>query len=201
MNQSFAATKSVLANVPTLVHPDPSTRISLSVDASGSHVGAVLQQEVSCFWAPIVFYSKKLSAPESWYSAFNHELFAAYSSLCYFPFMLEGRQFILFTDHNPLMFALFRTSPPWSTMQQRRLPFLLEFNCEICHLPGPENVVADALSCPEPSNVPQHPLSIPLISELQPTPPPPVPGISLSKMSLLHSPAQRLNFSSRLMCI
>ena len=47
MNQSFAATKSVLANVPTLVHPDPSTRISLSVDASGSHVGAVLQQEVS----------------------------------------------------------------------------------------------------------------------------------------------------------
>ena len=46
MNQSFAATKSVLANVPTLVHPDPSTRISLSVDASGSHVGAVLQQEV-----------------------------------------------------------------------------------------------------------------------------------------------------------
>ena len=42
MNQSFAAAKSVLSNV----HPDPSAWISLSVDASGSHVGAVLQQEV-----------------------------------------------------------------------------------------------------------------------------------------------------------
>ena len=42
MNQFFAAAKSVLANVPTHVHPDPSAQISLSVDASSSHVGAVL---------------------------------------------------------------------------------------------------------------------------------------------------------------
>ena len=63
MNLSFAAAKSVLANVPTLVHPDDaSARISLSVDASGSHVGAVLQQEVDGSWAPLAFYSKKLSA-------------------------------------------------------------------------------------------------------------------------------------------
>ena len=58
--------------------------------------------------------------------------------------------FFLFTDHKPLTYALFRTSPPWSAMQQRRLSFLSEFNCEILHLPGPENVVADALSRPEP---------------------------------------------------
>ena len=51
MNQSFAAAKSVLANVPTLVHPDPSDWISLSVDASGFHVGVFLQKEVS--WAPL----------------------------------------------------------------------------------------------------------------------------------------------------
>ena len=150
MNQSFAAAKSILANVPTLVHPDPSARISLSVDASGSHVGAVLQQEESGSWAPLAFYSKKLSTPECQYSAFDRELFAAYSSLCHFRFMPEGRQFFLFTDHKPLTYALFRTSPPWSARQQRRLSFLSEFNCEILHLPGPENVVADALSRPEP---------------------------------------------------
>ena len=55
MNQSFAAAKSVLANVPTLVHHDASARISLSVDAFGSHVGAVLQQEVDGSWAPLAF--------------------------------------------------------------------------------------------------------------------------------------------------
>ena len=135
-----------------------------------------------------------MSAPESRYSAFDRELFAAYSSLCHFPFMLEGRQFILFTDHKPLMFALIRTSPPWSTMQQRRLSFLSEFNCEIRHLPGLENVVADALTRPEPSNVPQHPSSTTLISELQPTPPPPVPGISFSKMSLLQQSGPKIEF-------
>ena len=47
MNQFFAPAKSVLANVPTHVHPDPSAQMFLSVDASGSHVGAVLQQEVA----------------------------------------------------------------------------------------------------------------------------------------------------------
>ena len=154
MNQSFAAARSVLANVPALVHPDPSARISLSVDASGSHIGAVLQQEVAGSWAPLAFYSKKLSAPEIRYSAFDRELFAAYSALRHFRFMLEGRQFILFTDHKPLTYALFRTSPPWSAMQQRRLAFLSEFNCEIHHLPGSENVVADALSRPEPQAPP-----------------------------------------------
>ena len=97
MNQSFAAAKSILANVPTQVHPDPSARISLSVDASGSHVGAVLQQEVFGSWAPLAFYSKKLSA-----SVVSRELFAACSSLRHFCFMLEGRQSILFTDHKPL---------------------------------------------------------------------------------------------------
>jgi len=102
MNQSFAAAKSILANVQTLVHPDPAARISLSVDASGSHVGAVLQQEVFGSWAPLAFYSKKLSASESRYSVFNRELFAACSSLRHFCFMLEGRQSILFTDHKPL---------------------------------------------------------------------------------------------------
>ena len=56
-------------------------------------------QEVSSSWVPLAFYSKKLSTPEGKYSAFDHELFAAYSSLRHFRFMLEGKQFILFTDH------------------------------------------------------------------------------------------------------
>ena len=59
MNQSFA---SVLANVPTLVHPHPSTWVSLSVYASGSYVGAVLKHQVARSWAHLVFYFKKLSA-------------------------------------------------------------------------------------------------------------------------------------------
>ena len=150
MNKSFAAAKTVLSKVPSLVHPDPAARISVSVDASGSHIGAVLQQDVSGSWAPLAFYSKKLSASESKYSAFDRELFAAYSALRHFCFLLEGNTFTLFTDHKPLTHALFRTSPPWSAMQQRRLSFLSEFNCEIRHLPVLSTFSAFFSSSPAP---------------------------------------------------
>ena len=206
MLDSFSAAKSVLANVPTLVHPDPTARISVSVDASGSHVGAVLQQEVAGSWAPLSFYSRKLSSAESRYSAFDRELLAAYSALRHFRFLLEGNEFVLFSDHKPLTHALFRTSPPWSAMQQRRLSYISEFNCKITHLPGAENVVADALSRPDPPPVPEplHPTDVLMskvseVSEVSeqmvsslpspsPTlsPPPPVSGISYQEMSTLQ---------------
>ena len=149
MLDSFSAAKSVLANIPTLVHPDPTARISVSIDASGSHVGAILQQEVAGSWAPLSFYSGKLSSAKR-FSFFDRELLAAYSALCHFRFLLEGNEFVLFSNHKPLTHALFRTSPPWSAMQQRCLSYISEFNCRITHLPGSENMVADAFSRPKP---------------------------------------------------
>ena len=58
---------------------------------------------------------------ESRYSAFDRELFAAYSALRHFRFLPEGNEFVLFSDHKPLTHALFRTTLPWSAMQQGRL--------------------------------------------------------------------------------
>ena len=62
MLDSLFAAKSVLDKVPTLFHFDPTARISVSVDASGSHIGAVLQQEVAGSWTPLLFYFRKLSS-------------------------------------------------------------------------------------------------------------------------------------------
>lgn len=83
-------------------------------------------------------------------------------------------------------------------MQQRRLPFLPEFNCKILHLSGSENVVADALPRPnsghdlQPLSVSDpirpdsennfQPNSIPAMSTLSP---PPVPRISFTEMARL----------------
>ena len=111
--------------------------------------------------------------------------------------MLEGKQFVMFTDHKPLTFALFRTSPPWSTMQQRRLSFLSKFNCKIHHLLGSENVVADTLSCPEPYTVQQQPPSTTpttLVSALHLPPLPAVSGVSFSEMSLLQQSCPKVEF-------
>ena len=69
---------------------------------------------------------------------------AAFSTVKHFRF----RNFTLFTDHKPLTFALFRVSPPWSARQQCHLSYLSEFTSDLVHLPGLQNVVADALSWP-----------------------------------------------------
>ena len=149
MNSAFNRAKLLLSAVPELVHPQPKAAISLSVDASDTHIGAVLQQQLrDKSWAPLAFFSKKLSDAEKKYSAFDRELLAAFSSVRHFRFMLEGREFTIFTDHKPLTHALCRTSPPWSACQQRHLAYLAEFTNSIIHIPGKENVVADALSCP-----------------------------------------------------
>ena len=55
MKQSFAAAKYVLTNVLVL-HPHPSARIPLSVDAFSSYFGTVLHQELAGSWAPGCFW-------------------------------------------------------------------------------------------------------------------------------------------------
>ena len=63
MNLTFSTAKSVLSKVPTLVHTDTSAKVSFSVDASGSPIRTVFQQDVAGSWAPLAFYSKKLLSP------------------------------------------------------------------------------------------------------------------------------------------
>ena len=109
LESAFLQAKNLLSAVPTLVHPVPGSALSVAVDASDSHVGAVLQQQVQGSWFPLSFFSRKRCRKEE---AFNRELLAAYSAIHHFRFMLEGRSFTLYTDHKPLTFAISRTSPP-----------------------------------------------------------------------------------------
>ena len=88
---TFTRAKDLLSSVPELSHPQPDTPISLTVDASDTHLGVVLQQLLDGSWAPLAIYSKKLSDAVKKYSAFICELLAAYSSLCHVRFMLKGR--------------------------------------------------------------------------------------------------------------
>ena len=55
-------------------------------------------------------------------------MLAAFTSICYFRFALEGHQFQLWTDHKPLLVALHRLSEPWTPRQQRQLAFIDEFS-------------------------------------------------------------------------
>jgi hypothetical protein len=148
METAFAATKDALVAAVPLSHPLPGAVLALAADASDTHVGAVLQQQVGQHWQPLGFFGKKLSKSEVKYSTFDRELLAAVSGIKHFRSRLEGRPFELWTDHKPLIFALHRVSPPTSGRQQRHLAFISEYTNQLKYLPGTTNVVADALSRP-----------------------------------------------------
>jgi hypothetical protein len=88
------------------------------VDASNTHIGAVLQQREGQAWRPLAFFSKKLDSTQLKYSAFDRELLAAYLGVRHFRYLLDGRSFHILTDHKPLTQALHRVSDPWTSRQQ-----------------------------------------------------------------------------------
>ncbi len=146
MDRAFDQAKEMLAKATLLNHPDPSSPIALTTDASDTAIGAVLEQKIKGNWQPLAFLSKKLKTAEQKYSTYDRELLAIYLGIKHFKYFLEGREFCIFTDHKPLPFSLAKISEPGPARQQRQLSFIAEFSSDIRHVAGKNNVVADALS-------------------------------------------------------
>jgi hypothetical protein len=79
METAFAAAKAALVAAVPLAHPLPRVVLAMATDASNTHVGAVLQQQVGQHWQLLGFFSKKLSKTKVNYSTFDRELLAAVS--------------------------------------------------------------------------------------------------------------------------
>lgn len=142
---AFIAAKKALATATMLTHQVPDAVLGLSVDASAVAVGATLEQWVDDSWQPLGFFSRTLRDPEKKYSAFDRELLAMYLAVRHFRHLLEGRDFVIFTDHKPLTFAM-TAATDYSPRQSRHLTFISEFCTNIQHVAGKKNGPADALS-------------------------------------------------------
>ena len=142
---AFDAAKSALARATLLHHPRPNTRTSITTDASDIAIGGQLEQKHGDTWKPIAFFSRKLSAAEKNYSAFDRELLAVYSAIRHFRHFVEGQSFTAFTDHKPLTTAI-DSATDRSPRQSRHLSYISEFTTDIQHVSGKHNIVADALS-------------------------------------------------------
>ena len=124
----------------------PDVPLSLTVDASDSAIGSVLQLVVKGITQPLAFFSCQLKPAERRYCTFDLELLAIYLSVRHFPHQLERRHFVIYTDHKPLTFALSSKTDKHSPRTFRHLDYISQFTSDIRHIPGTENVPADALS-------------------------------------------------------
>lgn len=144
--QAFCEVKNVLADAVLLRHPEHAAQTSIMTDASATAVGAVLQQHVDGEWQPLAFFSKKLKAAQTRYSVFGRELLAAYLAVRHFRHFIEGRDFVIWTDHKPLTYAIRNSGSTYTPREIRQLSFLSEFTTDIRHVRGTSNIPADVLS-------------------------------------------------------
>ena len=146
MVEAFDSTIKKLCQVTLLKFPIKNAPLTLTTDASNIAIGATLSQYNKEDWEPLAFFSRKLTKTQSNYSTFDRELLAIYLAIRHFRHFLEGREFIVYTDHKPLTFVLSKKTDMWSARQQRQVSFISEFTSNISHISGPTNVTADALS-------------------------------------------------------
>ncbi|GFX34249.1 hypothetical protein TNCV_3225991 [Trichonephila clavipes] len=138
--------KSLKTDATLLRHPIPGAKLSLWTDASDKAVGGFLMQLGQNNWEPVAFLSVKLSKSQQKWSTYDRELMAMYISVKRFRHMLEGRDFIIYTDQKPLMYAFMQNPDKCSPRQWRHLDFISQFSTDVRHINGTRNAVADALS-------------------------------------------------------
>ena len=143
---AFHSVKQTLSDATMLVHPKKDAPLCLLTDASDTGAGGTLQQLVGGVWQPLAFFSKRLQPPETRYSAFGRELLAVYLCIKHFRHLLEGRSFVVYTDHKPLTHALHGRPDRYSPREIRQLDFISQFTTDLRHIAGKNNLAADALS-------------------------------------------------------
>ena len=102
---ALANVKEAIAKATLLVHPELEAPTCIMTDALETAVEAVLQQRIANQWQPLAYFSRALKPAQTRYSAFDREQLAIYLAVKHFCYFIEGHQFFIQTDHNPLMYA------------------------------------------------------------------------------------------------
>lgn len=147
--QSFDELKSLLMSSPILQYPDFSKKFVITTDASNVAIGAVLSNEDKNL--PIAYASRILNAAERRYSTVERELLAIVWAIKHFKPYIYGREFLVHSDHKPLVYLFNLTNSSDRLMRWRLL--LEEYDFKVVYKPGKQNVVADALSRIELTNI------------------------------------------------
>jgi len=135
--KAFAQLKIAMSTAPVLVFPDFDRQFTLTTDASLVAVGGILQQDQGRGLQPIAYSSKKLNAAEIRYSAYERELLGIVWAVGQWRHYLQGRRFIVQTDHSSLRYlpnqaAVHRRIWKWISILQ-------SYDIKIQHIPETKN--------------------------------------------------------------
>ena len=136
---AFDTVKALLTSAPVLKLPDHSQEFTIIADASGVGIGAVLLQGDR----PIAFDGRKLTDTELKWSATEQEMLAVVHHVQKWRCYLEGRHFLVVTDHEPNTW--FNSQKTLSPRQHRWYEHLGNLDFTWQYRPGRLNM-ADPLS-------------------------------------------------------
>lgn len=144
--KAFEGCKEAIREAAVLAHPKPNAELVLACDASNVAMGAVLQQKDGDFWKPLGFFSRNFNLAQRNYATYDRELLAIHQAIRHFRPYIEGRNFVVWTDHKPLTFAFQQKLETSTPLRIRLVNYISQFTTEIRHISGTENDVADAFS-------------------------------------------------------
>jgi transposase InsO family protein len=139
---AFNAIKDAICSSTELVRLDWDHPFHLRTDASGVAVSAVLLTGPPDELRPYCFASRKLTAQERNWNVTEREGLAIRWAVEKFDDILWARPFHLHTDHMNLVNMWTSQTPK----VQRWCEYLSQFRFMVAHIPGKQNVLADALS-------------------------------------------------------
>ncbi|GBG88708.1 hypothetical protein CBR_g48237 [Chara braunii] len=142
---AFRALKKAVTCAPVLHLPDFDRPFILTTDALDFAVGAVLSQCHEDGWHPVEYFSQKVPLVNTLDDVRKKELLAFVTVLKWWRhFLLGRRRFKWNTDNNPLTF--YKTQDTVTNTIVRWMYYIDQFDFDPCHIPGPANRAADALS-------------------------------------------------------
>lgn len=141
---SFEELKNCLMQPHILQYPDFTKEFIIKVDASSLGCAGVLLQETDGIDKPVAYFSRTFQAGEKNKAIIEKELLAIYHSIIAFRPYIYNKKFTVYTDHKPLIY-LFTMKNAASKLVRIRLE-LEEYDFDILHIKGKDNIQADALS-------------------------------------------------------
>lgn len=143
-DKSLADLKQCLIQAPILAFPNETGIFILDTDASQYGIGGVLSQMQNDQEVVIAFASKTLNSAQQQYCTTKRELLAVVTFMKHFKHYLLGRNFIIRTDHAPLVWLRNFKEP--EGLIARWISIIENYDYELKYRPGRQHRNADGLS-------------------------------------------------------